>query len=156
GPAMARNPADAFRGRIILSQRPFPTKFSSDAKFIQHMKRVDTKAFLYADKDTLTLNFMAFFSRAQPGPMFMLTVYDVTEKGNRTRINSYPIDTYEKNTRILASAVYLPKDQYEEERRYMITLSRREGSPVLAESQFAIKAPPGAKAAAAQPTVVEF
>lgn len=136
--AAGKKPEDALRGRVILSERAFPASFASDAAFITHMKRVDTKGFKYAGRDKIPVEFMAFF--AQPVNVTQLTgtLYDVTERLEMK--DTFPIYPGQKGGRVLASYFELRRDAHEAERRYKLVITSGFRGLVLAETDFAIKA----------------
>ncbi|MCB9541707.1 MAG: hypothetical protein R3F65_06200 [bacterium] len=137
--AHAKNPADVFKGKIVMSERPFPARFSSDARFISHMKSVDDKSYTYADDaESINIEFMAFFAKAYGGTNFPATIYDVTE--GRRQVESFPIypDPNQKSTRILASNARLTKDKFpDEDRRYELVVVS--GGRVIAKTEFTIR-----------------
>lgn len=137
--AEARKPANVFKGTIIMSTQPFPARFSSDRRFIAHMKKVDTKTFTYADGDDATINieFMAFFRSAKGGTEFPVMVYDVSE--GRTQVTSFPIypQPGQKSTRILASYFRLEKSTFPDmNRKYEMVVTS--GGRVVAKTKFTI------------------
>ncbi|MCA9537953.1 MAG: hypothetical protein KC620_03645 [Myxococcales bacterium] len=140
--AHARNPADAFKGRIVLSTKPFPARFSSDARFISHMKSVDTKHFAFAgteEEEGVNVEFMAFFARPYTATEFTGTIYDTTE-GQRM-VTSFPVYPNQRETRILASFMKLDKASFpDEDRQYLFVITHN--TRVIAETKFVIKESP--------------
>ncbi len=145
--AEARKPADVFKGKIIMSTKPFPARFGSDRRFVSHMRKVDTDTFTYADEaESLNIEFMAFFRRAYGGTEFPAMVYDITE--GRRKVATFPIypDPTQKSTRILASYARLTKDQFpDESRKYEMVITS--GGKIIAKTKFSIKESAAARAA---------
>lgn len=145
--ADARKPADVFKGKIIMSTKPFPARFSSDSRFVSHMKKVDTKTFTYGDEaESLNIEFMAFFRSAYGGTEFPVMVYDVTE--GRRQVATFPIypDPTQKSTRILASYARLTKETFpDENRKYEMAITS--GGKIIAKTTFTIKESAAARAA---------
>ncbi|MSP71830.1 MAG: hypothetical protein EXR76_06565 [Myxococcales bacterium] len=139
GVAMAKGKAaaDVLKGRIILAQRPFPTRFKSEAEMATFMKRTDMKGFKFGEGDKIPIEFMAFF--AQPIAVTQLTgtVYDVTE-GLEMK-DTFPIYPGDRGTRVLASFMELRRETFEVERRYKFVITTGFRGTVLAETDFAIK-----------------
>ena len=137
--AYAAKPANVFKGKIIMSTKPFPARFSSDKRFISHMRKVNTKTFTYADgEESINIEFMAFFRRAYGGTEFPAMVYDIT--GPRRQVATFPIypDPTQKSTRILASYTRLSKDQFPDEtRKYEMVVTR--GGKIIAKTRFTIR-----------------
>lgn len=144
-PAHAKNPADVFKGKIVLSEKPFPARFNSDARFISHMKSVDDKSFTYAaEGEAINIEFMAFFARAHGGTNFPATIYDVTE--GRRQVESFPIypDPNQKSTRILASNARLTADKFPDaDRRYELVVVS--DGRIIAKTEFTIRESPTAR-----------
>lgn len=138
--AHAKAPADHFKGKIILSTKPFPTSFKNDAAFIKHMKRADTRGFKYGEKDTMNIEFMAFFARPYTSTGYTVTIYDVTQ--GRTSVATFPIYPDQKSTRILASGMTLDLATFQEEKAYLMVVTATYGGPIIAEANFSIKAGP--------------
>lgn len=136
--AQARKPADALKGKIVLSTKPFPVRFKSDAAFIRHMRKVDTKAFRFDGADKIGVEFMAFFARPVTTTQLTAKIYDVTER--RQLRDTFPVYPGQRNTRILASYFEMKADKFEVERRYHMVLTAGFKGRVLAETTFAIKA----------------
>lgn len=136
--AAGRKPEDVLKRRVILSEKPFPASFKSDAAFISTMKQYDTKGFKYAGREKIPVEFMAFF--AEPVNLTQLTgsVYDVTERLEMK--DTFPIYPGQRGGRVLASYFELRKDNLEPERRYKFVITTGYRGLVLAEADFAIKA----------------
>lgn len=155
----AKKPADKFKGQIILSDKPFPASFRSDARFISHMKKVNTKSFRLGEEGKVDVEFMAFFSRPYKVTEFTAKVYEITDGVRPQVIYSFPINPNpgQGGQRILASYTTLRRDTFDDERdrKYRMVISvGYQGSPI-AKTDFVIKARPMEKAAAG-PSVVEF
>ncbi len=133
--------ANKLKGRIVLSTKPFPTSFASDKAFIKKMRRIDTKAFEYGEGKKIGVEFMAFFARAYTVTEFTVTIFDLTER--REMVSTFPVYPQQRTTRILASFVRLGRDTFEEEHRFLMVVQPTYGGPVIAETQFAIKAGKG-------------
>ncbi len=141
--------ARRLKGKVILSQKPFPTSFKSDKAMVKHMKRIDTKRFKFNEHGKISVEIMAFFARAHTATEFTVTIYDVTER--RRTVESFPIYPGQRSTQILASFVRLEAapvdadpldDGFKAERRYHLVVTKTYGGPVLAETTFAIKRGP--------------
>ena len=81
---LARSPNRVFKGKIILSKRPFPFRFKSDKALIRHMKRVNSKSFRYDEEGNINIEFMAFFARPQSGSQFSATSSSRTPRPEAT------------------------------------------------------------------------
>jgi hypothetical protein len=147
--AQAKEPADVFKGRIVLSTKPFPIRFKSDADFIAHMKKVDTKAFKYEGAEALNVEFMAFFAEPVQATQLEAKIYDITER--RELKDTFPVYPGGRGMRTLASNFELRSDLLDTERRYHIVLTEGFRGRVLAETEFVVKRSAGDKDKAATP-----
>ena len=138
--ADARSPAKALKGRIILSTTPFPTRFKSDAAFIKHMKKVDTKAFNLEAGKPVDIELMAFFAKPIKATELTATVYDVTEEPQEMA-TTFPIYLQgRKAEQIVASNFRLDDQSFKLERRYLLVISTGYRGKILAQTKFSIKA----------------
>ena len=135
--AWARKPEKVLGGRIIVSTKAFPTRFKSDAAFVRHMRKVDTKTIRYGDKEKRSVELMAFFRRVPGVSQLTATLYDITER--REMKATFPIYTTDRETRILASGFVLDKETYPVNRKYHLVITVEYGGRVLAETQFVVK-----------------
>ncbi len=148
--AQANKVANKLKGKIILSPKAFPSSFASDKAFIKHMRRADTKRFTYGESQKIGVEFMAFFARKYTVTEFTVTIFDITER--REMVTTFPVYPQQRETRILASFVRLEPDAFQEEHRFLMVVQPTYGGPVIAETQFAIKAGKrGKKKAPAKP-----
>ncbi|MCB9525390.1 MAG: hypothetical protein H6702_18720 [Myxococcales bacterium] len=145
--ALARKPADVFKGQIVLSKWPFPTRFKSDKQFISHMKKVNTTTFEFNDEGEIQVELMAFFKKMEKGREFTARLFETTS--GQKFILDFPIYPAQDQNRILASGTTLKRDQILADskddlvqppaRQYLLVISRTAKSPVLAETKFVIK-----------------
>jgi hypothetical protein len=141
--ASARDPADALKGRIVLSLKSFPMHFKSDDEFIKTMKHADTKGFQYATgSDTIAVEFMAFFAEPIQTTELEAKIYDVTEARPVMKDN-FPVYPGQRGLRILNSNFEMKAGTLDVERRYQMVLTEGFRGRVLAETTFAIKRSPG-------------
>ncbi len=109
GVALASKVADYFKGHIIVSEKPFPSRFTSDAAFIAHMKKAD-KTELTCTKDGVwEFHYMAFFAKPLDDVQVSVNLYDLTDDGNF--IMGADQYTSARGERILASYFKLTRDE---------------------------------------------
>jgi hypothetical protein len=81
GVAGAAKAADILKGRIIIAEKPFPSRFASDAAMVAYMKKVH-KAELVCTKDGVwEFNYMAFFAKPVDDVQVTVNLYDLTAGG---------------------------------------------------------------------------
>lgn len=156
--ALARKPADVFKGQIVLAKWPFPTSFKSDRQFISHMKKVNTKTFEFNEDGEIQIELMAFFKKTEKGREFLARLFEITD--GQKFILDFPIYPAQDKNRILASGTMLKRDLVLGDakddlvqppaRKYLLVISRTAKSPVLAETKFVIKQSKAEKAAIQQ------
>ncbi len=107
--ASARKPEDVFAGRILLSEKPYPTAARSPDAFIDAVKKQSRDRF-QEDKDTKEWRvfFAAFFKQPMDDLEITIRIYDVT-KGERL------VETFEQ---------YLPSRG---QRAYLSSLTLKRG-----------------------------
>ncbi|MEE2789115.1 MAG: hypothetical protein VX589_17400 [Myxococcota bacterium] len=134
-PAHARDPADVFAGKVILSTKPFPASFKSDRAFVRFMKKANQKSVYYPKSNYLNLEFMGFFGRTYAATEYTCLVYNVTDRNKLVR--SFPIYPESRENRILASGFRISRDVFPEEKTYRLIVSLN--GRALAETVFSIK-----------------
>ena len=80
--AQARDPADVFAGKVILSTKPFPASFKNDRAFVRYMKKAHKKVVYYPKSNTLNLEFMGFFGRVYAATEYTCLVCNVTDRNH--------------------------------------------------------------------------
>ena len=130
-----RKPQDVFKGKIVLSTKPFPSKFKNDASFIKYVKKVKKTEF-YPEKEDggWHVNYMAFFARPLQRRDYSVLFYDITDKSRPRFImegGSYPEKAGE---RIMVGEYELQRLNFEEDKKYVMTYSLGQGQAALAEA----------------------
>ncbi|HEV8320629.1 MAG TPA: hypothetical protein VG389_03380 [Myxococcota bacterium] len=81
GEAAAAKAADVLKGRIIISEKAFPSRFASDGAMVAHMKKVN-KTELVCDKEGVwEFYYMAFFAKPLDDVQVTVNLYDLTTGG---------------------------------------------------------------------------
>ena len=132
-----RSPEEYFAGEIIMSKKPFPDSFKSDAEFIRHMIKVDTK-FFHEKDDKWEIHYMAFLIKPITATQCILSVYDITEKSKERRVSTYNFYPSKKEQQIMASHLTLSNELFQPNRKYLVQFSVSYGSEPLAESEFVL------------------
>jgi hypothetical protein len=109
GAALAAKAADVLKGRIIISEKPFPLRFASDAAMVAHMKKVH-KGELVCTKDGVwEFHYMAFFAKPLDDIQVTVNLYDLTAGGEF--ILGADQYTSARGERILASYFKFTRDE---------------------------------------------
>jgi hypothetical protein len=148
-----RKPEDVFKGKIVLSTKPYPAKFKTDASFISYVKGVKKTEF-YPEKEggSWKIHYMAFFGRPLERRDYSVLFYDITDKSRPRFVmegGSYPERAGE---RIMAGEYELQTMSFEENKKYLMSYSLGQGQAALAETIFILRPYDADKAAAIKKT----
>src|SRR6476646_498459 len=72
-------PEDMLKGRIIISDKPLPTKWNSVGSYVSQLKGLNRETVWYDKKSgKLTVHYAAFFSKPVDDVQVNLVLYDIT------------------------------------------------------------------------------
>lgn len=138
--AHARHPADAFTGRIALSNTSFPDNFSNDDAFIKYIRKHDTREFFPEKEDGgWDFHYMAFFKKPISGSKYLVLFYDVTRPELPilvTQTTSYP---GRPGLRIMAGQYELDPMLFKPDKRYLMLYTPSVDAPAIAEAEFVLR-----------------
>jgi hypothetical protein len=138
GVASAGGPEELFKGKIIITKKRLPMKFSSQAAFINELKnsKID-KVWPTEEKDadhgTWNLEYIAFFAQPLNDNEIQVKFYDITG-GDRKYVAGDPQYTREKGSRIFGSSIQLAKPEFDVRKHYLMTVES--GHRVIAQTMF--------------------
>jgi hypothetical protein len=128
---------DIYKGRIIITKDRLPMRFSSEAAFIAAVKRQQTdRVWPKEEKDdhaVWLLEYIAFFAKPLNDNELNLKFWEVTG-GSQRFVAGDEQYTREKNSRIFAANITVTKPEFEENKRYYMTLESRRR--VIASTHF--------------------
>lgn len=133
-------------GRIIISEKRFPSRFKSDAQMNKYMKKVH-KDRLVADKNGKWSFEYMVFSKSPVGTLQAATnIYLADSKCNRGKlVNSITVVPFDKKDSIISGHATLSEDDnFEANQRYLIEFSRSYRGTPLAKTCVALLANPDA------------
>jgi hypothetical protein len=132
GPA----PEDFLKGKIIISDKPLPTRWSSVSSYVSQMKGM-AKSTLWYDKKSgkLTLQYAAFFAQPVNDVQVNLVLYDITGGAHTQKVSTENFMT--KGDRVLFNSVVFDKEDIEGNRKYMMTIEDRRR--VIASGTFILR-----------------
>ena len=81
GVAGAAKAADLLKGRIIISEKPFPSRFASDAAMVAHMKKVHKGELVCTKEGVWEFHYMAFFAKPLDDIQVTVNLFDMTAGG---------------------------------------------------------------------------
>jgi hypothetical protein len=130
-------PEDVFKGRIIITKKRLPLRFSTSGAFVSALQSGKTDKIWPtsedgADKGTWDIEYIAFFERPLMDSEIEVKFYDIT--AGKKYVAGDPQYTREKGSRIFGSSIQLSKPEFDVRKHYMMTLESR--GRVLATTAF--------------------
>jgi len=121
-------PEDVFKGRIIITKKRLPMRFSSSGAFVQALQSAKTDKIWPtsedgADKGTWDIEYIAFFAQPLDDSEIQVKFYDIT--AGKKYVAGDPQYTREKGSRIFGSSIQLAKPEFDVRRHYMMTVESR-------------------------------
>jgi hypothetical protein len=129
-------PEDVFKGRIIITKKRLPMRFSSAGAFIQAVQGAKTEKLWPTeedgDKGSWNVEYIAFFAQPLNDSEIQVKFYDIT--AGKKYVAGDAQYTREKGSRIFSSSIVLAKPEFDVRKHYMMTAESR--GRVLATTQF--------------------
>jgi hypothetical protein len=137
GSAFARQvPEDLLKGRIIISDKPLPTRWSSVGSYVSQLKGLNKGTIWYDKKQgKVTIQYAAFFARPVEDVQVMLVLYDITGGQHTQKVSTENFMT--RGDRVLFNAVVFDKEDIEGNKKYMMTIEDRRR--VIASGTFILR-----------------
>ena len=128
-PADAAKPEDVFKGKIIITKKRLPMKFSSQGAFVSALQSAKTdKIWPSEEKDAdhgvWNIEYIAFFAQPLNDSEIQVKFFDVTS-GEKRYVAGDPQYTREKGSRIFGSSIQLAKPEFDVRKKYMMTIETR-------------------------------
>ncbi|HZS36295.1 MAG TPA: hypothetical protein VFF06_05685 [Polyangia bacterium] len=137
-PVLAKGPVpeDYLKGRIIISDKPLPTRWSSVSSFVSTLKNLN-KGTLWYDKKSgkLTVQYAAFFAKPVEDVQVNLVLYDITNGAHTQKVSTENFMT--RGDRVLFNSVVFDKEDIEGNKKYMMTIEDRRR--VIASGTFILR-----------------
>jgi hypothetical protein len=135
--ALAAKPEDVFKGRIIITKDRLPSRFSSEGAFVAAVRKAQIdKVWPKTEKDdeaTWFLEYIAFFAKPLNDNELALKFWEVTG-GSQRFVAGDEQYTREKASRIFAANITLAKPEFEQNKKYLMTLESK--GRVIASTSF--------------------
>lgn len=130
-------PEDVFKGRIIITKKRLPMRFSSAGAFIQAVQSAKTDKLWPkdedgADKGSWDVEYIAFFAQPLNDSEIQVKFYDIT--AGKKYVTGDAQYTREKGSRIFSSSIVLAKPEFDVRKHYMMTAESR--GRILATTTF--------------------
>ena len=135
---LAKKPEDVFGGRILLSDKPFPTQSKSVGTYVASLRKQARDQFWEnKEKQQWVIYYSAFFKRPLSDLEVTLKTYDISD-GAKRMVESYELYLGESGQRAFSGKMTLDKgeDRYATNSRILAVMEHH-GS-VVAQATFAI------------------
>jgi hypothetical protein len=129
-------PEDSLKGKIIISDKPLPTKWNSVSSYVAQLKGLN-KSTLWYDKKSgkLTVQYAAFFAQPVSDIQVNLVLYDVTGGGRMQKVSTE--NFMQRGDRVLFNAVVFDKEDIEGNKKYMMAIEDRHH--IIASGTFTLR-----------------
>lgn len=105
----ARKPEDVFGGKIMVSEKPYPTTSSSPNAYIAAVKKQSRDRFQEdREKKQWKIHYAAFFKKPVNDLELQVKLYDVTD-GNQRLVEAYEQFLQERGQRVVIGNIKLKK-----------------------------------------------
>jgi hypothetical protein len=128
-PAHAAKPEDVFKGKIIITKKRLPMKFSSPGAFVSALQSAKTDKINPTEEKgpeqgTWDIEYIAFFAQPLNDNEIQVKFYDITA-GEKRFVAGDAQYTREKASRIFGSSIQLAKPEFDVRKHYMMTIESR-------------------------------
>lgn len=138
GVVVAAEPADVFKGKIIICKQRLPMRFSSANAMVAAVKKTSVGAVWPKeekgnDHAVWNVEYIGFFAKPLHDNEVSLKFYEITA-GSQRFVAGDEQYTREKGTRVFASNIELTKPDFEANKKYRMTIES--GRRILATTTF--------------------
>lgn len=137
--AFAQTPEKKFAGKIIVSEKRFPSRFDSDEAMIKHMKKANTHELFASGESDWEFEYMAFLKKPVGTLQAAVTFYDVSNPGSETLIDTYTFYPDKTSHKIINGFQRLARGKFQKDRKYLMVFSRGYGQPALAKTEVVLR-----------------
>jgi hypothetical protein len=137
GVASAKSaPEDVLKGRIIISDKSLPTRWSSVGSYVSQLNGLNKRTIWY-DKKTgkVTVQYAAFFAKPVNDSQVMLVLYDITRGAHNQKVATE--NFLQHGDRVLFNSVELNKEDLEGNKEYLMTIEDRHR--IIASGKFILR-----------------
>ena len=127
-PSAAAKPEDVFKGKIIITKKRLPMKFSSPGAFVSALQGAKTDKIQPTEEKspeqgTWDIEYIAFFAQPLNDNEIQVKFYDITQ--GKKFVAGDPQYTRERGSRIFGSSIVLAKPEFDVRKHYMMTIESR-------------------------------
>jgi hypothetical protein len=129
-------PEDVFKGRIIITKKRLPLRFSSAGAFVSAVQSSKTDKLWPTEEDgekgTWNVEYIAFFAQPLNDSEIQIKFFDITS--GKKFVAGDAQYTRERGSRIFSSSIILAKPEFDVRKHYMMTAESR--GRVIATTSF--------------------
>ncbi len=134
--AKGRKPEDVFGGKIMLSDKAFPSEAKSSSAYISAVKKQAKDRFSEdTEKKRWMISYAAFFKKPVNNLEVTVKFYDVTDGGNRL-VESYEQYLTERNQRVVIGTLKLKKWEGSYDPNSKILMMMESNGKTVAQASF--------------------
>lgn len=138
-PVFASSAHKKFKGKIIVSEKRFPSRFKSDKEMIKHMKKVNTHELKVEGEKDWEFEYMVFAKKPVGTLQASVTFYDITVPGTEKLVDTYTFYPTDQTDKIVNGHQRLSAEKFSPDRKYLMVFSRGYGQPALAKTQIVLR-----------------
>lgn len=128
-----------FKGKLVLSDAPFPTSFDSDGQAIKIIKKASKKEFVKNKKGAWSIEYMAFLKEKLEAKEAIIVFYDVTYRGDHEEVYSEGMRPDDPHSNVVINYITLPAEFFEAGHEYEMQFLRGRKTKALAVATFKLK-----------------
>jgi hypothetical protein len=138
GPTSAAKPEDVFKGKIIITKKRLPLKFSSQGAFVSALQSAKTDKIWPTEEKgpeqgSWDIEYIGFFAQPLNDSEIQIKFFDITN-GDKKFVAGDPQYTRERGSRVFGSSIQLAKPEFDVRKHYMMTMESR--GHVIATTSF--------------------
>ena len=129
-------PEDALKGRIIISDRPIPSRWSSASTYVAQLKNLNKSTLWYAKKTgKLKVEYAAFFAKPVNDVQVDLVIYDITNGAHERRTSTE--NFMNRGDRVVFNSIVFDKEDFPMNKKYRLVIESRH--QVVAQGEFILR-----------------
>jgi hypothetical protein len=117
-------PEDLLKGKVIISDKSLPMKWSSVSSYVGQLKGLNRETIWYDKKQgKVTIYYAAFFAQPVQDVQVNLVLYDITHGAHTQKVSTENFMT--RGDRVLFNSVVFDKEDIEGNKKYMMAIEDR-------------------------------
>ncbi len=137
--AFANKAHKKFKGKIIVSEKRFPSRFKTDEAMIKHMKKANTHVVKAEAGKDWEFEYMAFLRKPVGTIQASVMLLDITNPGTETMVDNFTFYPEDKSLKIINGHQRLSRERFQADRKYLMVFARGYGQKPLAKTQIVLR-----------------